>query len=273
MDTCMHWLCDPVSNCRYTRERQQLHQKQIHHKQQAEAGPSHTPPQLQAALPHFSEQLRARYAKYPLQHHSSPWCRKWMPHVSKEYIHPDIINKEEQEEQPDTHKEAVLRGQQWRCTEKGNGDTVQLEKLVEARSGENCECVLMEGGPGMGKSTLAWQVCHRWGRRELFDQYSTVLLLPLRDERVQQAKEVEDLFFHDKKAHKQVKRDIDNGRDTHLFWMASTNSQATSLQSDPYSLTFFLVRCSVMPPFGSLAGPLLHNSYWHVGSSEWQNTL
>ena len=139
-----------------------------------------------------------------------------MPHVSKEYIHPDIISKEEQEEQPDSHKEAVLRGQRWRITDKGSGDTVQLEKLVTARSGENCECVLVEGGPGMGKSTLAWQVCHRWGRRELFDQYSTVLLLPLRDERVQQAKQVEDLFFHlrDKKAQKQVKRDIDSGRDT-----------------------------------------------------------
>ena len=139
-----------------------------------------------------------------------------MPHVSKEYIHPDIISKEEQEEQPDSHKEAVLRGQRWRFTEKGSGDTIQLEKLIEARCGENCECVLVEGGPGMGKSTLAWQVCHRWGRRELFDQYSTVLLLPLRDERVQQAKQVEDLFFHlrDKKAQKQVKRGINNGRDT-----------------------------------------------------------
>ena len=139
-----------------------------------------------------------------------------MPHVSKEYIHPDIISKEEQEEQPDSHKEAVLRGQRWRITDKDSGDTVQLEKLIEARSGENCECVLVEGGPGMGKSTLAWQVCHRWGRRELFDQYSTVLLLPLRDKRVQQAKQVEDLFFHlsDKKAQKQVKRDIENGRDT-----------------------------------------------------------
>ena len=139
-----------------------------------------------------------------------------MPHVSKEYVHPDIISKEEQEEQPDSHKEAVLRGQRWRITEKGSGDTVQLETLIEARSHENCECVLVEGGPGMGKSTLAWQVCHRWGRRELFDQYSTVLLLPLRDERVQQATQVEDLFFHlsDKKAQKQVKQDIDNGRDT-----------------------------------------------------------
>ena len=136
--------------------------------------------------------------------------------MSKEYIHPDIISKKEQEEQPDSHKEAVLRGQRWRITEMGSGDTVQLRDLLVDGLGKNCECVLVEGGPGMGKSTLAWQVCHRWGRRELYDQYSTVLLLPLRDKRVQQAKQVEDLFFHlrDKKAQEEVKRDIDNGRDT-----------------------------------------------------------
>ena len=182
----------------------------------AEAGPSHPPPQLQSTLSDFRDQLRDWYAKYPLQHYSSTKCRKWMPNICKDYIHPDIISKEEQEEQPDSHKEEVLRGQQWKITEKGSGDTVQLRDLLVAGLEKNCECVLVEGGPGMGKSTLAWQVCHRWGRRELYDQYSTVLLLPLRDKRVQQAKQVEDLFFHlrDKKGQEEVKRDIDNGRDT-----------------------------------------------------------
>ena len=84
-----------------------------------EAGlPCHGP---QSALSHFSAELRARYAEYPLPHHSNPQCRKWMSNISKEYIHPDIISKEEQEEQPDSHKEAVLRGQRWRITKKDGG--------------------------------------------------------------------------------------------------------------------------------------------------------
>ena len=182
----------------------------------AEAGPSHPPPQLQSTLSRFRDQLRDWYAKYPLQHYSSTKCRKWMPNICKDYIHPDIISKKEQEEQPDSHKEEVLRGQQWRITKKGSGDTVQLRDLLVAGLEKKKKCVLVEGGPGMGKSTLAWQVCHRWARRELYNQYSTVLLLPLRDKRVQQAKQVEDLFFHlrDKKGQEEVKRDIDNGRDT-----------------------------------------------------------
>ena len=154
--------------------------------------------QSHSTLSRFSDGLRARYAKYHFPHHSNPQCRKWMPHVSYEYIHPDIISKKELVKQPYSHKEAFLRGQRFRINTKGklNVSPVQLEELLETRSGENCEVILVEGGPGIGKSTLAWQVCHRWGKRELFDQYSTVLLLPLRDERVQQAKRVKDLFFY-----------------------------------------------------------------------------
>ena len=175
------------------------------------AGPS----QQQSALSLFNKKLRDLYAENPLPYYFDPRCYKWMPNVSRAYIHPDIASKEEQQEQPDSHKEAILCGKRWRITEKqsfeidedssgteeassdtedGIGDTVQLEELLKAKSGENYKCVLVEGGPGMGKSTLAWQVCHRWGRRELFDQYSTVLLFPLRNERVQQAKQVKDLI-------------------------------------------------------------------------------
>ena len=203
----------------------------------------------QSTLSRFSDGLRARYAKYPLPHHSNPQCRKWMPHVSKEYIHPDIISRdiisrditseEEQKEQLNSRNEAIppwiikdiedtgkefwedMKDDDCSDTEQGSDtdgsidDKVHLGKLLEARSGENCKCVLVEGGPGMGKSTLAWQVCHRWGKGELFDQYSTVLLLPLRDERVQQAKHVEDLLFYldDKVTQRELIQEIGTGKD------------------------------------------------------------
>ena len=185
-------------------------------------GSTAVPPQQQSTLSLFNKKLRDWYAENPLPYYFNPHCYKWMSNVIKAYIHPDIISKEEQEEQPDSHKEAVLRGhlhqwgRQWGITEKGNATPVQLETMLEAGSGDKCKCVLVEGGPGMGKSTLVWQVCHRWGRRELFNQYSTVLLLPLRDKRVQQAKQVKDLFFHfrDKKAQEEVKQDIGKGKKT-----------------------------------------------------------
>ena len=187
-----------------------------------------TPPQQESS---FNKKLRDWYAESPLPYYFDPQCYKWMPNVSKKYIHPDIISKEEQEKKRDSQKEANLRGERWRITEKHSGtleedssdtegrdggDTVELEELLEARSGTKCKCVLVEGGPGMGKSTLAWQVCHHWGIRELYSQYSTVLFLPLRDNEVQQAKQVEDLFLYleDKQAREEMKREIGDGKDT-----------------------------------------------------------
>ena len=134
--------------------------------------------------------------------------------MSKKYIHPDIISKEELKEQPESHREALLYEQHWRITENRGGNAIELAELFMSRCGKTCECVLVEGGPGMGKSTLAWQVCHRWGKRELFNQYVIVLLLMLRDKRVQQAEQIEDLFFFvkHKKTQVEVIREISDGR-------------------------------------------------------------
>ena len=54
----------------------------------------------------------------------------------------------------------------------------------------------MEGAPGVGKSTFAWEFCRRWEKGEIAQQYQLVLLLRLRDERMSTAKSPEDLIYH-----------------------------------------------------------------------------
>ena len=56
--------------------------------------------------------------------------------------------------------------------------------------------ILVEGAPGVGKSTFAWEFCRRWERGEIAQQYRLVLLLRLRDERLGKAKSLRDLLFH-----------------------------------------------------------------------------
>ena len=56
--------------------------------------------------------------------------------------------------------------------------------------------LLIEGAPGIGKSTFAWEVCQKWGQHQLFNEYSLVVLLKFRDKRVQEAKTVSDLFYY-----------------------------------------------------------------------------
>ena len=57
--------------------------------------------------------------------------------------------------------------------------------------------VLIKGAPGVGKTTLSWELCRRWSRHELWTDYSLVLLLRLRDENIQAATSAIDLFHFD----------------------------------------------------------------------------
>ena len=56
------------------------------------------------------------------------------------------------------------------------------------------EVVLVEGAPGSGKSTFTIHICKKWGRGELFEQFSVVILVQLRDPAVQRAKSIADLL-------------------------------------------------------------------------------
>ena len=56
--------------------------------------------------------------------------------------------------------------------------------------------LLIEGAPGIGKSTFAWEVCQKWGQHKLFTEYALVVLLRFRDKWVQEAKSISDLFYH-----------------------------------------------------------------------------
>ena len=56
--------------------------------------------------------------------------------------------------------------------------------------------VLVEGAPGVGKSTFSWEFCRKWERGEIAKQYELVLLLRLRDEKMRKAQSLADLIFH-----------------------------------------------------------------------------
>ena len=54
--------------------------------------------------------------------------------------------------------------------------------------------ILVEGPPGIGKSTFAWEVCRRWDELHSLRDYHTVVLLKLREKWVLNAASLSDLF-------------------------------------------------------------------------------
>ena len=54
--------------------------------------------------------------------------------------------------------------------------------------------ILIDGAPGSGKSTLTVHICRQWGRGELFNEFIVVILVQLRDPKVQSAQSIADLL-------------------------------------------------------------------------------
>ena len=98
-----------------------------------------------------------------------------------------------------------------RATIHGNIDDIKKSKqatdigqIAQLPDGSQPKCILVEGAPGVGKSTFAWKLCHKWGKGKLLQQYQLVVLLRLRDKSVQTAKNISDLFQYHQRHIPQV---------------------------------------------------------------------
>ena len=70
---------------------------------------------------------------------------------------------------------------------------VELEHIFTDTS-HGGEIILIEGAPESGKSTLTTHICQRWGKGELFQEFTVVILVQLRDPAVQRAQTIADLL-------------------------------------------------------------------------------
>ena len=112
----------------------------------------------------------------------------------KKYINLALIEKEDV-----TKPEA---DQFTRATIHGNIDDIKKSKramnigqIAQLPDGSHPKCILVEGAPGVGKSTFAWELCHKWGKGKLLQQYQLVILLRLRDKSVRAAKNISDYYL------------------------------------------------------------------------------
>ena len=138
----------------------------------------------------YADSLRAYYTQHELS--SSKW-----PHAPK-YINLAVINS-------DVHanRKELLQVQQQNhfvddILEWKNSIAMQDILKPNSVSGHTYPVtqVLIEGAPGIGKSTFAWEMCQKWSQHQIFNEYSLVVLLKFRDKRIQEAKSVSDLFHH-----------------------------------------------------------------------------
>ena len=119
----------------------------------------------------------------------------WPPSPSEKFINLAAINRE-QITTEELHKFMLATLNKGVDTILQTKAPVSIEQLLDTKPGLKQKCVLVEGAPGVGKTTLSWEVCKRWAEGNLFEKYSLLLLLRLRDETVQNAVTLRDLVLY-----------------------------------------------------------------------------
>ena len=73
---------------------------------------------------------------------------------------------------------------------------IKFEEVGKVLSHGRQKLILIEGAPGVGKTTFSWEFCRKWGKGKILQDHSLLLLLPLRDNNLKEAKTLSDLFYH-----------------------------------------------------------------------------
>ena len=140
------------------------------------------------------------YLKDRYRNDQLPRYNKW-PHVrGKKFINLCLLSKYEvTPRQAHQYTNAMFYGKISSISQ-----NMTMEDIAKTHDGSILKgrrrCILIEGAPGVGKSTLAWKLCHKWGKGKILQQYRVVLLLRLREKRVRQVKTEKDMF----KLHKPI---------------------------------------------------------------------
>ena len=75
-----------------------------------------------------------------------------------------------------------------------------IDKIIREGSTKPAKGMLVEGASGVGKSTFAWKCCQKWANGELLQDWSIVIFVQLRNQRVREAKLLSDFIYYPEQA-------------------------------------------------------------------------
>ena len=163
----------------------------------------------------YSGYLKERHS----QVHIAAASNKWLPSPTRKIFKLAIIKKEriQHGKIDDKFVHKSIRGQVDDILLKKS--PIEVEKLFENIEGER-KVILIDGAPGSGKSTLTVHICQRWSRGELFQEFTIVILVQLRDPAVQSAQSIADLIpCRDKETAHQVAKAITDTDGRGILWV------------------------------------------------------
>ena len=184
---------------------QQGHQTPVHYPDAQPGGQS-------SAIDTYASYLKSVYTQETL-----PIYDKWPYLKSKKYVNLALVGMEDiTKEEADQFTKATIHGNIDDI--KKSKKAMNINQIAQMPGGSQPKCILVEGAPGVGKSTFAWKLCQKWGKGKLLQQYQLVVLLRLRDKSVRATKNIPDLFrYHDHQIQHAAVKEIQRTGGKHVF--------------------------------------------------------
>ena len=168
---------------------------------------------------------------------------KWPPTPGKEFVRLSVVEGHKCRDRYIGH---TLQGDIKKVLQ--HRQEISIEQILEPIEGQpKLRLVLMEGAPGIGKSTLAWEFCRKWEEFSCMKQYSLVVLLRLREEEVQKIENISQLFCqYESEDKKSLVEEVSKRQGSSiLFILDGFDELPKSLQKKSFLLN--LMRGRVLP--------------------------
>ena len=144
----------------------------------------------------YQEYLRDIYRQHEYSIYTKP-AEVIAPNRPKQPLNLVMVPKEKNETDRSFMK-------QYNYAFQGNVDKIRNHKItieieeVGLIPGEKpvAHFVLIEGAPGIGKSTLCWQLCRLWAEGKLQHKWDLMVFVEIRDETMRKAQSVYDLLVY-----------------------------------------------------------------------------
>ena len=201
------------------------------------------PPQPPSPLVQFTSYLKAVYDRQKFPNYG-----KWPPCSSIQFINLACIEKDKiSKKKSDEFTKASIHGNIDDIVKEKH--PIKYQQIAKLDDGSWPKLILVEGAPGVGKSTFAWKLCRKWSKGKIWSQYKLVVLLRLRDKRVREAKTLYDLIYYDDPNERKliVKEIVElQGKETLLLFEGYDELPA-QLQRDEESVVLEIISGSCLP--------------------------